>query len=47
MREYFDTYTLDENQMKRADINFDQIVNQYDYVLIKRHYFNTYKLLGN
>ena len=47
MREYFDTYTLDEKQTKRADTNFDGTINQYDYVLIKRHYFNTYKLLGN
>ncbi|MBO5786530.1 MAG: hypothetical protein J6R45_04320 [Clostridia bacterium] len=47
MREYFDTYTLDEKQTKRADTNFDGTVNQYDYVLIKRHYFDTYRLLGN
>ena len=33
---------LTEEEMQPADVNIDGEVNQYDYILIKRHYFGTF-----
>lgn len=30
-----------------GDVNSDGVVNQYDYILVKRHYFETYTLTGH
>ncbi len=42
-RNYFGTYTFDEQQLVIADINNSGVVDSMDYVLAKRIYFGTYK----
>lgn len=41
-RYYFNTYTLNEDELKRADVHTDSSIGMIDYILIKRIYFGTY-----
>ncbi len=41
-RACFETYTLSEDEKRRADINGDDVVNSLDYVFVKRIAFGSY-----
>ena len=41
------TACSDTDKVLLGDVNDDGVINQYDYVLVKRHYFDTYTLTGD
>ena len=40
------TKSNDEAVLFLGDVNCDNAINAYDYVLVKRHYFKTFTLVG-
>ena len=41
------TACSDTDKVRLGDVNDDGVINQYDYILVKRHYFDTYTLAGD
>lgn len=43
-RHFLRTYTMTDDQFKRADINMNSKIDASEYAMVKRHYLGTYKL---